>query len=98
MEGDHVAATKTLQVGELVKVAGIPICPHRPPTRSGKTVVFLSLEDETGLIDLTLFEDVYQRFGHLIFSHPRPPLAALGRVERRGGHTSITVLKLREWH
>lgn len=92
------AAAKTLPAGELVKVAGVPICPHRPPTRSGRTVVFLSLEDETGLIDLTLFEETYQRFGHLIFTHPRPPLAALGRVERRGGHTSITVLKLREWH
>jgi error-prone DNA polymerase len=90
------AAAKALPAGTLVKVAGVPICPHRPPTRSGKTVVFLSLEDETGLVDLTVFEDVYQRFGHLIFTHPRPPLAALGRIERRDGHTSVTVLKLRE--
>lgn len=83
------------RAGELVKVAGLPVCPHRPPTRSGKIVVFLSLEDETGLIDLTIFEDVYQRYGHLIFTDPRPPLAALGRVDRRGGHVSITVNRLR---
>jgi len=46
--------------GALVKVAGIPVRPHRPPTKSGRTVVFLSLEDEAGLIDVTVFENVYQ--------------------------------------
>ncbi|MFZ5827922.1 MAG: DNA polymerase III subunit alpha [Bacillota bacterium] len=89
------AEAKRAQAGELVKVAGLPIRPHRPPTKSGKIVVFLSLEDETGLIDLTIFEDVYQRYGHLIFTDPRPPLAALGRVDRRGGHVSITVSRLK---
>ncbi|HYG60665.1 MAG TPA: hypothetical protein VD902_21535, partial [Symbiobacteriaceae bacterium] len=78
-----------------VKVAGVPVCPHRPPTKSGKVVVFMMLEDETGLVDVTIFEDVYQRYGHLIFTDPRPPLAALGRVERRGGHVSVTVNRLR---
>lgn len=81
--------------GALVKVAGVPIRPHRPPTRSGRVVVFLSLEDETGLVDLTIFEDVYQRYGHLIFTDPRPPLAALGRVDRRGGHVSVTVSRIK---
>lgn len=87
---------KRAKAGSLVRVAGVPIRPHRPPTRSGRIVVFLSLEDETGLIDLTIFEDVYQRYGHLIFTDPRPPLAALGRVDRRGGHVSITVNRLKE--
>ncbi|HEY3367609.1 MAG TPA: DNA polymerase III subunit alpha [Symbiobacteriaceae bacterium] len=89
------AQVKEAEAGALVKVAGVPVCPHRPPTRSGKTVVFLALEDETGLVDLTIFEDVYQRYGHLIFTDPRPPLAALGRVQRRGGHVSLTVSRLK---
>ena len=89
------AAARRAEPGALVKVAGLPVRPHRPPTRSGRVVVFLSLEDETGLVDLTIFEDVYQRYGHLIFTDPRPPLAALGRVERRGGHVSITVSRVR---
>ena len=53
-----------------VQVAGIVIRPHRPPTNSGRTVVFLTLEDETGIIDVTVFENVYRRFGHLLFSCP----------------------------
>lgn len=89
------ARVKQAQSGALVRVAGVPVCPHRPPTRSGRIVVFLSLEDETGLVDLTIFEDVYQRYGHLIFTDPRPPLAVLGRVDRRGGHVSVTVTKLK---
>jgi error-prone DNA polymerase len=89
------AQVKQEEAGALVKVAGVPICPHRPPTKSGKVVVFLALEDETGLIDVTIFEDVYQRYGHLIFTDPRPPLAVLGRVERRGGHVSVTVNRLK---
>ncbi len=68
--------------GEPVKVAGIPVRPHRPPTRSGRTVVFLSLEDEHGLAEVTVFERVYRRYGHLLFP-PAPLLAVYGRAERR---------------
>ncbi len=90
------AEAKQAPAGALVRVAGVVIRPHRPPTKSGRIVVFLSLEDETGLVDLTIFEDVYQRYGHLIFTDPRPPLAALGKIDRRdGGHVSVTVTKLK---
>jgi len=75
--------------GERVKVAGMPIRPHRPPTRSGRTIVFLSLEDEFGLADVTVFEQVYDRCGKLIFRDPVPPLAVHGRLERRGNGVSV---------
>ncbi len=71
-----------VSAGEPVKVAGIPVRPHRPPTRSGRTVVFLSLEDEHGLAEVTVFEGVYRRYGHLLFP-PAPLLAVAGRAERR---------------
>jgi len=89
------AQVKESARGALVKAAGVVVCPHRPPTKSGRVVVFLGLEDETGLVDATIFEDVYQRYGHLIFTSPRPPLAVLGRVERRGNHVSITVSRIK---
>jgi len=44
--------------GSLVKTAGRVIIIHTPPTRSGKRVIFLTLEDEEGLFDLAVFEDV----------------------------------------
>lgn len=65
----------------IVQVAGLVIRPHRPPTRSGKTVVFLTLEDEFGLIDVTIFEDIYRKCGKIIFNQPL--LLVTGEISRR---------------
>jgi len=79
-----------LPEGMRVKVAGLAVRPHRPPTRSGRIVVFLSLEDEFGLIDVVVFENVYRRYGVHIFGEAVPPLAAGGIVQRRGRAVSVT--------
>ena len=63
-----------------VKVAGLVLTP-RPPTRSGRTVVFLTLEDETGLLDVTVFESVYQKYGKVIYNNPL--LLVTGEISRR---------------
>lgn len=82
--------------GESVRVGGLVVRPHRPPTKSGKTVVFLSLEDEFGLVDVTMFEDIYQKYGGLLFGGKRPPLAITGTVQRRGQGMSVTAWRLEE--
>ena len=71
----------------LLRAAGWVIRPHTPPTKSGKTVVFLSLEDETGLLHVTVFPAVYERFGHLIFGSPM--LRVDGRKDRRGANSLV---------
>jgi DNA polymerase III alpha subunit len=38
-----------------VRVTGVLVIVHTPPTRSGKRVMFVTMEDETGLMDLVLF-------------------------------------------
>jgi error-prone DNA polymerase len=76
------AEAKRGRSGTQVKVAGIVIRPHRPPTKSGRTVVFLTLEDETGLLDVTVFESIYQKCGKAIFT--QPALLATGRLDHRG--------------
>ena len=65
-------------------VAGVLFRPHRPPTRSGRVVAFFMLEDETGLLDLAAFEEVYRLQGDLLFGDRPPVLGVRGRVERRG--------------
>ncbi|MBO8126791.1 MAG: DNA polymerase III subunit alpha [Firmicutes bacterium] len=85
---------KGLASGTRVRIAGKVIRPHRPPTKSGKTVVFLTLEDEFGLIDATVFEDKYHRYGHLIFT--RGLLGLTGVVQRRGRGTSLLVEEVHE--
>lgn len=77
------AQLKKTRSGRKVTAAGLVIRPHRPPTRSGRTVVFLSLEDETGLIDATIFEDVYRKYAPVIFANAA--LLIRGRLERNHG-------------
>ena len=68
--------------GRIVRVAGIVIARQRPPTKSGQTVIFITLEDETGLIEVTVFPRIYQRFGDVIFSHNA--LIVEGELQKNG--------------
>ncbi len=88
------AELRRLATGRETKVGGLTVRPHRPPTKSGRTVVFLSLEDEDGLADITVFEKTYQRCGGLVFADPCPPLAVWGRVERRGKAPMVIARRL----
>jgi error-prone DNA polymerase len=54
--------------GGRLKTAGRVIIIHTPPTKSGKRVMFLTLEDEEGLLDLTVFEDVRTRYAKKILA------------------------------
>ncbi len=74
----------------LLTVGGLVIRPHRPPTRSGKTVVFLTLEDEYGLIDVTIFEDIYQKYAKIIFNEPL--LLVTGEISRRDPNERASII------
>ena len=52
--------------GTKVKAAGLLESLQRPPTKSGRPVYFLLIEDERGLLQATIFESVYARYGHLL--------------------------------
>jgi error-prone DNA polymerase len=53
--------------GQLVTVAGLVVARQRPATASG--VVFLSLEDETGLANAVIWPAVFERFRQILLSH-----------------------------
>jgi error-prone DNA polymerase len=72
----------TRRDGDRVKVAGIVCARARPPTKSGRTAIFISLEDEKGLVDTAVFEDTYQRCGRAIYESP--VLLVGGRLSRQG--------------
>jgi error-prone DNA polymerase len=64
--------------GAPVRVAGLVLSRQRPGTASG--VVFVTLEDECGMVNLILQSDVFERF-HRVAVHSRM-LWADGKVER----------------
>jgi error-prone DNA polymerase len=71
-----------------VMVAGVKVATQTPPIRSGRRVIFLSLDDSTGPIDLTFFEDAQGPFAHTVFHSWL--LLATG-VIRRTGRRGISV-------
>jgi len=66
--------------GRWVKTAGLVLIRQRPGTASG--IVFITLEDETGVVNLIVRPDIYERF------RPAARHAGLlqcdGYVERQG--------------
>jgi error-prone DNA polymerase len=48
-------------------VAGVKVATQTPPIRSGRRVVFLTLDDATGPVDATFFEDVQGPYAATLF-------------------------------
>ena len=61
--------------------------PRFPPTSSGRTVVFFDLEDETGLLNVTCFEETYKKYGKTIICSPFVTLR--GEAQERDGHMAF---------
>lgn len=81
-----------LTPGQKVFVVGNPIRLRFPPTQSGRRVMFFDLEDETGLLNVTCFDEVYQRDGHKAICHPYVTL--WGETQDRDGHLSFLVSRI----
>ncbi len=58
----------SLPSGSRVVVTGLVIFFHTPPTRSGKRIIFATLEDETGLLDTVIMPNVQERWGKVIYT------------------------------
>lgn len=78
-----------LEHGIRARAAGLLESLQRPPTRSGRPVYFLLIEDEAGLLQATIFERVYERYGHVL--HESGAFLLEGRVEvdRRRDHSYL---------
>ncbi|MBL8048430.1 MAG: DNA polymerase III subunit alpha [Chthonomonas sp.] len=79
--------TKQLRPGAKAIVVGNPIRLRFPPTPSGRRVVFFDLEDETGLLNVTCFDETYRRDGHSIICSPYATL--IGETQDRDGHLAF---------
>ncbi len=80
------------QQGQRVEVAGVVTCRQQPATASG--VVFITLEDETGFLNLVLWSRVYEEY-RLPARHASIMLAR-GRIERQGRPPGVRVPTLHD--
>ncbi len=62
LEGLRITTAESLLLkahGSIVRAAGLVTCRQRPDTRSG--VVFVTLEDETGCVNVVVWHDLFER-------------------------------------
>ena len=96
---NHVGAVRSSDLihkrsGESVLVAGVKVALQMPPIRSGKRVIFLTLDDGYGCNDVTFFEDIQQSSGNLLFSSTL--FLVKGEV-RRTGPRGISLRATQAW-
>ena len=76
--------------GSKVQYAGLVICRQRPGTAKG--VVFMTLEDETGFVNLVIWEKVYKEFELLVKTESF--LGVTGKLQMQSGVSHLVAEKL----
>ncbi len=77
--------------GRKVRISGLLVIVHTPPIKSGKRVMFLTLEDETGLLDAVVFSKAQKDCARVIYTSEL--LTLEGRLHRQCGNgLSISIV------
>jgi error-prone DNA polymerase len=71
--------------GTRVHYAGLVICRQRPGTAKG--VVFMTLEDETGFVNIVVWERVFQEYK--LIAKTAPFLGVTGKLQVQSGVTHL---------
>ena len=77
-----------------VLVAGVRVATQSPPMRSGKRVVFITLDDGTGCSDATFFDQAQERSSHVLFN---TKLMLVSGKTRRTGVKGVSVMAENAW-
>lgn len=83
------------RAGSSVLVAGVKVALQTPPIRSGKRVMFLTLDDGHGCNDVTFFEDAQNDYATTIRNSSR--LLVRGEI-RRTGPRGISLRATKAWN
>ena len=78
--------------GKFIAVAGIVLVRQRPSTASG--IVFMTIEDETGVANLIIRPHVYERYRRI--AKHSVIIIARGRIERQGEVIHINVTRIED--
>ncbi|MFB4282399.1 DNA polymerase III subunit alpha [Nonomuraea sp. MTCD27] len=81
--------------GAEILVAGVKVATQTPAVRSGQRVIFTTLDDSTGPIDLTFFESVQGRCASIVFGSW---LVLARGVVRRTGTRAVSMRAVDCWN
>jgi error-prone DNA polymerase len=77
-----------------VLIAGVRVATQTPPMRSGKRVVFISLDDGYGCADATFFDEAQSRCSHILFN---TKLVVIAGKTRRTGAKGVSLMAENAW-
>ncbi len=80
--------------GQRVRVAGVKVATQTPPVKSGQRIIFLSLDDATGVADATFFESVHDRCAWTVF---HTWLLVVEGTARRTGKRGVSINAEAAW-
>ncbi len=86
------AQTERLRDGRRCKVAGLVLVRQKPG--SAKGVMFITIEDETGIANLVVWPQLFEKQRRLILSAGM--ISVDGRVQREGGTTHVIAYQLHD--
>ena len=84
----------TKRQDEWVLVAGVKIASQTPAVRSGQRIIFVSLDDATGPIEVTVFESVQPKVARTVFH--AYAMAVWGQL-RRSGVKGVSIIAKEVW-
>ncbi|MEU9237969.1 DNA polymerase III subunit alpha [Streptomyces sp. NPDC048385] len=76
-----------MRAGQQVLVAGVRASTQTPPIASGRRIIFVTLEDGSGLVDLAFFEDSHPACAYTVFHSGL--LLVRGTVQVRGSRRTV---------
>ncbi|MFV0428889.1 MAG: DNA polymerase III subunit alpha [Arachnia sp.] len=77
-----------------VLVAGVKVATQTPPVRSGRRIIFLTLDDSTGPVDATFFEDAQGPYAATVFGSW---MLLVRGVTRRTGPRGLSIRATGAW-
>ncbi len=94
-ERQVVAAARlgSLKSGNWVKVAGVVLLRQRPGTAKG--ITFVTLEDETGIVNLIVRQKVWERYRRA--ARAAVVMLAHGRLQREGDIIHVLTARIEDW-
>jgi error-prone DNA polymerase len=90
----RAADLHTKRQDEHVMVAGVKIASQTPAVRSGQRIIFVSLDDSTGPVEVTVFESVQPKVARTVFH--AYALAVWGQL-RRTGVKGVSIIAEEVW-
>ncbi|ACY15706.1 error-prone DNA polymerase [Haliangium ochraceum] len=93
LRAQNIADARSVQRmrhGQRLRYAGLVICRQRPPTAAG--VTFMTLEDESGFVNLVIWQQVWASYG--VLAKSTAFLGVSGRVQAEEGLVHLVVESL----